>query len=228
MASRTGWQALNFHRASQCSFTMQADILSELSLGSRPAACTCSDVPAALQAKRKPQDSHSGSIACRRTDVDMFCKDCQVVQDECGGVPWKTEQKKREGKDEKKNGHEEPNENLSEEKWRSDEKKLKTWLARMQNRHGKVKTNARVHAKASKVDDEAVLHTCILSIFPLTKSATPRNSPPPPPPGPRKDADSLPLPCSVIPVRSQGQDLDRHASLFFRSSIVRMAQMVVQ
>ena len=77
---------------------MQADILPELSKWSRPAACTCSDVPAALQAKRK--DSHS--IACRRTDVDMFCKDCQVVQDECEGVPWKTEQKKREDKDEKK------------------------------------------------------------------------------------------------------------------------------
>ena len=46
------------------------------------------------------KDSHS--IACRRTDVDMFCKDCQVVQDECEGVPWKTEQKKREDKDEKK------------------------------------------------------------------------------------------------------------------------------
>ena len=98
MASRTGWQALNFHRASQCSFTMQADILSELSKWSRPAACTCSDVPAALQAKRK--DSHS--IACRRTDVDMFCKDCQVVQDECEGVPWKTEQKKREDKEDEK------------------------------------------------------------------------------------------------------------------------------
>ena len=56
-------------------------------------------MPAALMAKRK--DSHS--IACRRTDVDMFCrKDCQVVQDECEGVPWKTEQKKREDKDEKK------------------------------------------------------------------------------------------------------------------------------
>ena len=85
-------------RASQCPFTMQADILPEVSKWSRPAACTCSDVPAALQAKRK--DSHS--IACRRTDVDMFCKDCQVVQDECEGVPWKTEQKKREDKDEKK------------------------------------------------------------------------------------------------------------------------------
>ena len=91
---------------------MQADILPEVSKWSRPAACTCSDVPAALQAKRK--DSHS--IACRRTDVDMFCKDCQVVQDECEGVPWKTEQKKREDNDEKKNGHEEPNENLSDEK----------------------------------------------------------------------------------------------------------------
>ena len=79
-------------------FTMQADILPEVSKWSRPAACTCSNVPAALQAKRK--DSHS--IACRRTDVDMFCKDCQVVQDECEGVPWKTEQKKREDKDEKK------------------------------------------------------------------------------------------------------------------------------
>ena len=33
---------------------------------------------------------------------------------------------------------------------------------------------------------------------------------------PRKDVDRLPLPCSVIPVRSQGQDLDRHASLFFQ------------
>ena len=53
---------------------------------------------AALQAKRK----NSHSIACRRTDVDMFCKDCQIVQDECEGVPWKTEQKRREDKDEKK------------------------------------------------------------------------------------------------------------------------------
>ena len=39
------------------------------------------------------------------------------------------------------------------------------------------KTNARVRGKASKVDDEAVLHTCILSIFPWTKSAIPRNPP---------------------------------------------------
>ena len=62
-------------------------------------------------------------------------------------------------------------------KWRSDEKKLKTWLARMQNSHGKVKTNARVRGKASQVDDEAMLHTCIPSIFPWTKSATPRNPP---------------------------------------------------
>ena len=98
MASRTGWQALNFHRASQCSFTMQTDILPELSKWSRPAACTCSDVPVALQAKRK--DSHS--IACQRTDDDMFCKDCQVVQDECEGVPFTTEQKKREDKMKKK------------------------------------------------------------------------------------------------------------------------------
>ena len=44
-------------------------------------------------------------------------------------------------------------------------------------KQGKVKTNARVRGKASKVDDEAVLHTCILSIFPRTKSATPRNPP---------------------------------------------------
>ena len=36
---------------------------------------------------------------------------------------------------------------------------------------------ARVRGKASKVDDEAVLHTCIPSIFPWTKSATPRNPP---------------------------------------------------
>ena len=86
----------NFHHASQCSFTMQADILSELSKWSRPAAC--SDVPAALTAKRK--DSHF--IACRWTDVDMFCKGCLVVQAECEGVPWKTEQKKREDKDGKK------------------------------------------------------------------------------------------------------------------------------
>ena len=41
----------------------------------------------------------------------------------------------------------------------------------------RVKTNARVRGKASKVDDEAVLHTCIPSIFPWTKSATPRNLP---------------------------------------------------
>ena len=39
----------------------------------------------------------------RQTDVHMFCKDCQVVQDECEDVPWKTEQTKREDKDEKKN-----------------------------------------------------------------------------------------------------------------------------
>ena len=39
------------------------------------------------------------------------------------------------------------------------------------------KKNARVRGKASKVDDEAVLHTCIPSIFPWTKSATPRNPP---------------------------------------------------
>ena len=47
----------------------------------------------------------------------------------------------------------------------------------MQSSHGKVKTNAPVRGKASKVDDEAVLHTCIPSIFPWTKSATPRNPP---------------------------------------------------
>ena len=68
---------------------MQADILSELSKSSRPAAC--SDVPAALTAKRK--DSHS--IAYQQTDVHMFCKDCQVVHDECEDVSWKTEQTKK-------------------------------------------------------------------------------------------------------------------------------------
>ena len=47
---------------------MQADILSELSKWSRPAAC--SDVPAALTAKRK--DFHS--IACRRVDVVCFAR----------------------------------------------------------------------------------------------------------------------------------------------------------
>ena len=36
----------------------------------------------------------------------------------------------------------------------------------------KVKTNARVRVNASKVNGEAVLHTCIPSIFP-----TPRNPP---------------------------------------------------
>ena len=87
---------------------MQVDILSELSKSSRPAAR--SDVPAALMSKRK--DFHS--IACRQTDVHMYCKDCQVVQDECKHVPWKTEQAKREDKYEK--NYDEPNENLSDEK----------------------------------------------------------------------------------------------------------------
>ena len=81
--------------ASRCSFTMQAYILSELSKRSRPFAC--SDIPAALTAKKK--GSHS--VACRRTDADMYWKDCKVVQDWCGGIPWKTKQQtKREDKDE--------------------------------------------------------------------------------------------------------------------------------
>ena len=123
--------------------------------------------------------------------------------------PWKTEQKKRKDKDEKKNSHDEPNENLSGEKWRSDEKKLKTWLARMQNSHGKVKKMLEcverlrrwtpkqcfTHAFRPFSHGQSRLHLGIL---------------------PRKDVDSLPLPCSVVPVRRQGQDLDRHASLFFQ------------
>ena len=87
----------------------------------------------------------------------------------------------------------------------------------MQKSHGKVKTNARVRGKASKVDDEAVLHTCIPSIFPWTKSATPRNPPPPPPPRGKTSTASR---C-LAPVKSQEQDLARHASLPSRSSIDR-------
>ena len=169
MASRTGWQALNFsvllHNASRYSARTFKMVKTCCVYMFGCASCSAG--------KEKGLSFHR----FRRTDVDMFCKDCQVVQDECEGVPWKTEQKKREDKDEKKKGHEEPNENLSDEKWRSDEKKLKTWLVRMQNSHGKVKSNARVRGKASKVDDEAVLHTCIPTIFPWTKSATPRNPP---------------------------------------------------
>ena len=70
----------------------------------------------------------------------------------------------------------------------------------MQKSHGKVKTNVRVRGKASK------LHTCIPSIFPWTKSATPRSPP---------DRSCL------APVKSQEQDLDRHASLPSTSSVDR-------
>ena len=75
----------------------------------------------------------------------------------------------------------------------------------MQKIHGKVKTNGRVRAKASK------LHTCIPSIFPWTKSATPRN-----PPDRGKTSTA-----SLAPVKSQEQDLDRHASLPSRLSVDR-------
>ena len=77
----------------------------------------------------------------------------------------------------------------------------------MQKSHGKVKTNARVRGKASK------LHTCIPSIFPWTKSATPRNPP-------DRGKTSTASRC-LAPVKSQEQDLDRHASLPSRSSVDR-------
>ena len=70
-----------------------------------------------------------------------------------------------------------------------------------------VKTNARVRGKASK------LHTCIPSIFPWTKSATPRNPP-------NRGKTSTASRC-LAPVKSQEQDLDRHASLPSRSSVDR-------
>ena len=73
--------------------------------------------------------------------------------------------------------------------------------------HGKVKTNARVRGKASK------LHTCIPSVFPWTKSATPRNSP-------DRGKTSTASHC-LAPVKSQEQDQDRHASLPSRSSVDR-------
>ena len=66
--------------------------------------------------------------------------------------------------------------NLSNEKWRSDERKLKTWLARIQKSHGKVKTYARVRAKASKVDDEAASHMHSLH-FPMDKVGYTSESP---------------------------------------------------
>ena len=78
----------------------------------------------------------------------------------------------------------------------------------MQNSHGKVKTIARVRGKASKVDDEAVLHTCIPSIFPWTKSATPRN-----PPEERRRQVAVALLRHGEKPRAS---LDRHASLFFQ------------
>ena len=73
----------------------------------------------------------------------------------------------------------------------------------MQKSPGKVKTHTRVRGKAWKVDDEAVLHTCIPSIFPCTKSATPRNPPPPPPPRGKTSTASRGLapvrgPCKVV------------------------------
>ena len=92
----------------------------------------------------------------------------------------------------------------------------------MQNSHGKVKTNARVRGKASKVDDEAVLHTCIPSIFPWTKSATPRN-----PPEERRRQ------LAVALLRNSGEKPRARSGstrlpFFSRSSIARMAQMVAQ
>ena len=77
----------------------------------------------------------------------------------------------------------------------------------MQKSHGKVKTNARVRGKASK------LHTYIPSIFPWTKSTTPRN-----PPDRRKTSTAS---RCLAPVKSQEQDLDRHASLPSTSSVDR-------
>ena len=151
--------------ASRCSFTKQAYTLSELSKRSRPAAC--SDVPAALTAKKK--GSHS--IACRRTDVDMFYKtDVKAfLGRQNSRQREKTKMKKKE------NGHDEPNENLSDEKRRSDEKKLKTWLARMQKSHT-VKQMLECVERLQRWTTKR-LHTCIPSIFPWTKSATPRIPP---------------------------------------------------
>ena len=86
----------------------------------------------------------------------------------------------------------------------------------MQKSHGKVKTNARVHGKASKVDDEAAEHMHSVHV-PIDKVGYTSESPR----GMTSTASRR-----LAPVRSQEQD--RHASLPFRSSIVRMAQMVVQ
>ena len=47
----------------------------------------------------------------------------------------------------------------------------------MQESPGKVSKNTQLRGNTSKVDSEAVLQTCILSIFPRRKSATPRNRP---------------------------------------------------
>ena len=100
---------------------------------------------------------------------------------------------------------------------------MKTWLARMQNSHGKVKTNAPVRGKASKVDDEAVLHTCIPAfIFPWTKSATPRN-----PPEERRRQLAVGL-LRNTSEKQRGKICIDTPPFFSRSSIVRMAQMVVQ
>ena len=94
MASRTGWRALNFsvllHNASRYSARTFKMVKTCCVYMFGCASCSAG--------KEKGLSFHR----FRRTDVDMFCKDCQAVQDECEGVPWKTEQKKREDKDEKK------------------------------------------------------------------------------------------------------------------------------
>ena len=180
---------------------------------SRPAAC--SDVPAALTAKRK--DSHS--IACRRTDVDRVCKDCQVslVQDYNVKAFLGRQNRQREKAKRKKNGHDEPNENLSDEKWWSDEKKLKIWLARMRKNSGNVKTK-RLECverfEGGRRSSASHMHSVN---FPMDKVGYASESP-------RGKTSTASL-CLAL-VRSQEQD--RHASFPSRSSIVRMAQMVVQ
>ena len=92
----------------------------------------------------------------------------------------------------------------------------KPWLARMQKSHGKVKKMLECVEQLRRWTTKR-LHTCILSIFPWTKSAAPRNPP--------RRKTSTASRCLAL-MRSQEQD--RHASLPFRSSIVRMTQMVVQ
>ena len=190
---------------------MQADILSGLSKWSRPAAC--SDVLAALAAKRK--DSHS--IACRRTDVLQGLPSSTIRM-------WRRSLEDRTDKERRR-------------RWKKNNKTVmtnqtKTYQTKMtigrevENLAGQNAENPRQRKnkcssawkgfEGGRRSSASHMHSVH---FPTDKVGYTSESP--------RGKTSTASRC-LAPVRSQEQDLDRHASLPSRLSTVRMAQMVVQ